>query len=106
MLNQTLESIIVAETKAEKLINDALNEAKAMSTNATIEAEKIKIDTVRNVKEERGRVTETATKEAEENYENIISLGKDAAEKLIRESDTTQVVKIIKAKVLSKYGNN
>lgn len=106
MLKETIVNILDAEKKAEELISGALNEAKTMSNNATIEAEKIKTNTVRNVKEERLKVTEMATKEAEENYVNIIMLGKEAADKLAREADLTKVIKNIKEKVLKKYGNN
>lgn len=106
MLKQTIESIVEAEKKAEKLIQDALNEAKSMSENADIEAEKIKIDTIKKVKAEREKVKETAKKEAEENYENILSLGKKKAEKILNETKTDKVVEKIKNRILDKYGNN
>ncbi|HHU43212.1 MAG: hypothetical protein QM214_01795 [Bacillota bacterium] len=105
MLKETVQTIIQAEEKAEKIINDALAEAKQMSLNATNEAERIKKDTVEKVRLDRQKVIETAMKEADERYEEIISLGIEKARKMIKETPTDKAVQIIKDKVLNKYGN-
>lgn len=106
MLKQTLESIIEAEQQADKIVKDALADAKAMSENATAEAEKIKNDTVTKVKQEREKVIETAQKEAEENYNNILALGKKESEKIVTQTKTDKVIDIIKNRVLGKYGKH
>lgn len=106
MLKQTIESIIEAEKKADKIVNDALSDAKTMSENAAVEAEKIKNDTVKKVKAERQKVIETANKGAEENYNNIISLGKKEAEKILSKTKTDKVIDLIKIKVLNRYGKH
>lgn len=105
MLNEIIESILDAEREAEKIIQDALEEAKAMNANAVVEAEKIKNDTVRKVRDERRMVISTAEKEAEESYDEIMALGKKHAEKILRETKTVDVAQNIKEKVLKKYGD-
>lgn len=106
MLKETLQSIIEAEQNADTIIKDALADAKAMSENATVEAEKIKKDAVQKTKAERQKVIETAMKEAEDNYDNIINLGKKQAEIILSQTKTDKVVETIKNRVLNKYGNN
>lgn len=105
MLNEIIESILDAEREAEKIIQDALEEAKTMNANAVVEADKIKNDTIQKVKDERRLVISTAEKEAEESYDEIIALGKKQAEKILRDTKTAGVAQCIKEKVLKKYGN-
>lgn len=105
MLNEIIGSILDAEREAEKIVQDALEEAKVMNANAVVEAEKIKNDTIQKVRDERRMVISTAEKEAEESYDEIISLGKKHAEKILRETKTAAVAQNIKEKVLKKYGD-
>lgn len=105
MLNNIIESIMDAERASEKTIQEALEEAKTMNANAVVEAEKIRTETIQKVKEERRMVVMTAEKEAEDSYNEIIALGKKHAEKILNETNTAEVAKNIKEKVLNKYGN-
>ncbi len=105
MLNEIIESILDAERTAEQIIQDALEEAKAMNANAVVEAEKIKNDTIQKVREERRMVILTAEKEAENSYNEIITLGKKHADKILRETMTADVAQNIKEKVQKKYGD-
>jgi vacuolar-type H+-ATPase subunit H len=105
MLKETVESIIAAEKQAEDIIKEALDEAKAMNAHAEQEAEKIKSEAVKSIRKERAKVMETAKAEAEENYRDIISLGRKKAE-VLSNADISKAVEIIKNKVFEKYGHS
>ncbi len=104
MLKQTIENIIETEKKAEQIINDALTDAKNMSENATLEAQKIRESAISSVRADRQKVVETANKEADESYNNIIALGNKQADEIISTTKTKKVIDLIKNKVLKKYG--
>ncbi|MDD4316112.1 MAG: hypothetical protein PHC84_03000, partial [Clostridia bacterium] len=92
MLKEIVGNIIEAEKAAEKTVAEALWEAKEMNNNAVAEAERIRNDAVRKVREERQMVIETARNEAEDSYNEIIVLGKKHAEKILRQTATTEAV--------------
>lgn len=105
MVTETINAILEAEEKANQMISQATEEAKAMVVSADIECEKIRNIAKEAVKEDRKKTVESATKEGDSQYEKIVILGNKDAEALKKQTDISKAVDFIKEKVLTSYGN-
>ena len=103
MIQDTVHEILKAEAEADKITADANEEAKRIVTIAEENAAKLRLETVRSVKVERKQVVESAEKEGDAQYEQILLAGKKTADRLQKDTDVTKAVEFIKSKVLEGY---
>ena len=103
MIQDTVNEILKAEAEAEKITADANEEAKRVVTLAEENATKLRAETVRSVKEERKKVVESAEKEGDAQYEQILLAGKSRADGLRKNTDVKKAAEFIKNKVLEGY---
>lgn len=105
MLEQTIAEIHAAEVEAANIVAKSLAEAREMNVQAEKDAENIRLDAVAKVKIDRRRVVEQSEADAEEKYDEIVALGKKAADDLIRNTKIDKAKAYIAEKVLNRYVN-
>ncbi len=103
MITEILDEIRIAEAEAEEITKKAAEDAKQTVLHADEESRKIRLTTVKAVKEERRKVAETAAKEGGVQYAKIVASGKTAADKLVKETSVDKAAEFIKEKVLTAY---
>ena len=103
MIQDTVNEILKAEAEADKITADANEEAKHVVTLAEENAAKLRAETVRSVKAERKKVVESAEKEGDAQYEQILLAGKSRADDLRKKTDVKKAAEFIKEKVFAEY---
>lgn len=106
MLNETINAILKTEAEADAMVKEALEEAKTMVVNADAEAEKIRANIKKLVKEDRISVAMQANADGDKQYEHILLSGEKQAAVIVADTDVVKAVAYIKEKVLSRYVNN
>ncbi len=105
MLNEILDEIRIAEKEAEETAKKAEEDAKQTVFNADEEARKIRLETLKTVKEERRKVVEQAEKCGDEKADAIIAEGKIFVQKIVTDTPTEKAAEYIKEKVSARYVN-
>ena len=103
MINEILDEIRAVEQEADELTKKAIEDARQTVLEADEECRKIRLTTIKAVKEERRKVVDNANKEGGAIYAKIVGDGKRAAEKLVKDTDVEKAVEFIKEKVLAGY---
>lgn len=103
MIKEILDEIRTAEAEAEEITKKAAEDAKQTVLGADEESRRIRLDAIKSVKEERRKIAESAGKEGDEKYAEIVAEGKKAAEKLVKETSVKAAAEFIKEKVMSAY---
>ena len=98
-----VDGIAEAEREAERLMQEALADAKQANLDAEAEAQRIVADAKVKAKEERGAVAVEAVRDADAAYAAIVSDGAVAAEKLENAADTAGAEKMILEAFIAKY---
>lgn len=73
--------------------------------DADEEARRIRLETLKTVKEERRKVVEQAEKCGDEKADEIIAEGEKTAEKIVMQTPVDKAAEYIKEKVSARYGN-
>lgn len=103
MIHDTVNAILEAEKQADLDIAKATEDAKESILQAEKEAEKIRHDVVERMKIERKKTVEAAVADAEKQYNQILTSGKQNAQRLLSATDVQKAVDFIKEKVIEKY---
>lgn len=100
-----LQEITAAEAEADKMMADAMTEARRVNHEADAEALRMADEAREAFKVEKRNIIASAEAEAEKEYERIISLGNARAEELRSGTDTTEAVSIIAEAFVNRYGS-
>lgn len=105
MLNETINSIIDAESRAEIIEKEATDKARKLLKDATDKADKLKADIEAEVKLEVRKMRDSWDRLAEEKAELIIKEALVRAEAFIDESKTKidELAEYVAKTVIEKY---
>ena len=79
-MEEIINSILEAETKAQEIIENAINSSKKSSLTASDKSFQIKEDAVKKAKDAKKADVDSANKKADSEYTLILSKGKDRVE--------------------------
>lgn len=105
MIKELLDKITAAEAEADKMIEDALAEAKDLNRKAEEESAAVIKNAKSYIKELKAKELEAAEKDAQAAYDEILEAGRTVAQKLIETTGTEEAEDYIAKKFLEKYGS-
>lgn len=103
MINEVLDEIRATEEECARLMKQAAEEAKQAVLHADEECRNIRLNAIRNVKDERRKVVEEANRAGDAKAAKIISAGRVAAQSLAKNTDRGKAAEFVKNMVLSAY---
>ena len=103
MIQDTINAVLKAEQQAAQDIARATEDAKDSIAQAEKEAERIRSEVVVRMKSERQKTVEAATADAEKQYVQILTSGKQNAQRILSTTELTPAIDFIKEKVTERY---
>lgn len=105
MIKDLIQDIVAAEKEAAEIVNNAYTAAKEGVACADKQAVEIKEQALRTAKTERQDKLAKAEADAQAEYENAMNQGGKEAANAVSSVDISSAVKLIKTRLLERYGS-